>query len=76
MTLAELGEVLGDYRGRPINANSPVAGRPGIGYPGPPSPAGLRLAYRAQLVDLEALREPGEAGESDGDAAAVDGGGA
>ncbi len=32
---------------------------PGLGYPGPPSPPGLRGAYAAQLVDLDALREPG-----------------
>lgn len=32
---------------------------PGLGYPGPPSPSGLRDAYAAQLVDLDALREPG-----------------
>jgi hypothetical protein len=27
-----------------------------IGYPGPPSPVGLRLAYRDNLVDLDSLR--------------------
>jgi len=32
---------------------------PGLGYPGPPSPSGLRRAYAAQLVDLAALRAPG-----------------
>lgn len=32
---------------------------PGVGYPGPPSPRGLREAYAAQLVDLAALRAPG-----------------
>jgi hypothetical protein len=32
---------------------------PGLGYPGPPSPPGLRDAYAAQLVDLDVLREPG-----------------
>lgn len=29
---------------------------PSVGYPGPPDPKGLRVAYAAQLVDLEALR--------------------
>lgn len=29
---------------------------PSVGYPGPPSPAGLRAAYAHQLVDLHALR--------------------
>lgn len=32
---------------------------PGVGYPGPPSPAALREAYAAQLVDLSALLAPG-----------------
>lgn len=30
---------------------------PSVGYPGPPSPAGLRAAYAHQLVDLHALRK-------------------
>ena len=29
---------------------------PSTGYPGPPSPSGLRAAYAPQLVDLQALR--------------------
>jgi hypothetical protein len=29
---------------------------PSVGYPGPPSPAGLRAAYAPQLVDYQALR--------------------
>lgn len=29
---------------------------PSIGYPGPPSPSGLRAAYAHQLVDLDGLR--------------------
>lgn len=29
---------------------------PSVGYPGPPSPSGLRAAYAPQLVDLRALR--------------------
>jgi hypothetical protein len=31
---------------------------PGIGYPGPPSPEGLRAAYRENLVDWDGLRAP------------------
>jgi hypothetical protein len=30
---------------------------PSVGYPGPPDPKGLRVAYATQLVDLEALRK-------------------
>lgn len=30
----------------------------GVGYPGPPSPEGLRTAYAGQLVDLDALLAP------------------
>ena len=32
---------------------------PGIGYPGPPSPAAMRAAYADNLIDLAALQEPG-----------------
>jgi hypothetical protein len=32
---------------------------PSVGYPGPPSPAGLRTAYAHQLVDFQALRAKG-----------------
>lgn len=32
---------------------------PSVGYPGPPSPVGLRQAYAAQLVDLDALTKKG-----------------
>jgi hypothetical protein len=32
---------------------------PSAGYPGPPSPSGLRAAYAPQLVDLQALRAKG-----------------
>jgi hypothetical protein len=39
---------------------------PGLGYPGPPSPSGLRQAYAAQLVDLEALRAPSGSTEGEG----------
>jgi hypothetical protein len=32
---------------------------PSVGYPGPPSPSGLREAYAGQLVELEALTKKG-----------------
>lgn len=36
---------------------------PTVGYPGPPSPKALRVAYASQLVDLEALRGKPTEGE-------------
>ncbi|MBC7171092.1 MAG: hypothetical protein H5U40_01625, partial [Polyangiaceae bacterium] len=33
---------------------------PSLGYPGPPSPEGLRAAYRENLVDWDALRPSAE----------------
>lgn len=32
---------------------------PGVGYPGPPEPRAMRQAYATNLVDLDALVEPG-----------------